>query len=409
MDLLKQRVIIVSYTHKSNGIPTYMAGPTQDLLNYLKTRTEEVAIIEQPDPISEDLTPTATVWEGTKQVRFIRFPMFWFPLKKGRRNVVHSPFLYALFKIRDWVSTIYFLIKLRKRFALYIGVESPNTLLGILLRGFGVVKKVVYDMIDYSPKRFESHFFNSLFHQLDKFCVYHSDFVWNQTKKISEERFQSGFKKERCAPQLVKPSGVDASTIRQLPLEEIERHSLIYVGSLLERDGVQLLIDALPEISKKVPQAKVIIVGEGDLEKSLQEETRKQGLNRQCQFLGMIGDQEKVEELMRYAAIGIAPYLGERGSVKYYNDVSKPKVYMACGLPIIITKVPPMAEEVDRKRAGIAIQPDSKALADAAIKLLTEDNLFTEYRKNALEYVKDYQWNTIFDRLFEEMTINGGT
>ena len=41
-------------------------------------------------------------------------------------------------------------------------------------------------------------------------------------------------------------------------------------------------------------------------------------------------------------------------SMTQYTDPSKPKQFMACGLPVIITAVPWVAEEIEKKQYGFS-------------------------------------------------------
>lgn len=394
--------LILSYTINFKGKTShYLSGPSQDLLAYLKPRAKRVVFVQQPDPVSEDLQPKALCYEKGVLTKELSFPMFWFPMKTGRREIASTPLMYLLFKLRDFFATFYFSFKLKDKFDVCVAVESLNALTAIWLRRFRRCQTVVYDMIDYSPERFSNKTLNRLFHWLDRRAVYQSDFVWNQTKQISEKRFASGYVREKCAPQLVKPTGVLPHKIRQLPLEEIDRHQLVYMGSLLKRDGVELLLRAFKEVVEQVPAAKLVLIGEGEQRPLLETFVQESGLQKQCQFLGIIEDEARLEDILVHSAVGLAPYSDEKGSVKIFNDVSKPKVYLSCGLPVIITRVPAVANEIEAYGAGIAVEYQKEALARAMVKLLKEESLFQSARQNALKMANDFSWDQIFNRLLE--------
>lgn len=394
--------LILSYTINFRGKTShYLSGPSQDLLEYLKKRSRRVVFLEQPDPVSEDLTPKAAVYEKGEKVRELAFPMFWFPLKTGRREIASNPFLYVLFKLRDFLSVYYFLLRLRCKFDAAVAVESPNAVNAVFLRWFRRVRTVIYDMIDYSPDRFANPVLNKLFHGLDRWAVYHADFVWNQTEIVARERLSRGYKADKCAPQLVKPTGILTEKIKQLPLKEINRHQIIYMGSFLKRDGVAVLIDAFVETAREIPEAKLVLIGEGELKEKLEQKVKEAGAASRCEFLGVIEDESRLESLLLHSAVGVAPYSDEAGTVKSFNDVSKPKVYLSCGLPVVITQVPRVAEEIGERGAGIATGYSAGALKEAFVKLLREGPFFEQCRQNALAMAKDHSWDQIFDRLME--------
>ncbi len=376
-------------------------------MDYLKRRAKQVVFFEQPDPVSENLQPKAVCFEKGERVREIPFPMFWFPMKKGRREIASTPFMYALFKLRDFLSTFYFCLKLRKKFDVCVAVESLNALTAVWLRRFGILSTVIYDMIDYSPRRFANPILNRLFHRLDRKAVYRCNYVWNQTEQVSKERLASGYQPHKCAPQLVKPTGVLTHKVKQLPVEQIDRHQLVYMGSLLKRDGVSLLVHAFKEVAQKIPSAKLVLIGDGEERARLEKNIAAAGLQKSCQFLGMIEEEARLEEILLHSAVGLAPYSDEKGTVKAFNDVSKPKVYLSCGLPVVVTRVPEVAWQIEQYQAGLAVAYQKEAMAAAMIRLLTDEKFFLSARANALKMARDFAWDKIFDRLLEPLAQKG--
>ena len=75
-------------------------------------------------------------------------------------------------------------------------------------------------------------------------------------------------------------------------------------------------------------------------------------------------------------------------------------MYLACGLPVIITKVPPIAREIEENKAGIAIDYKKEELANAVFKLLGDEKLYLEYRKNATLMAKQFDWVSILNKAF---------
>jgi len=292
-------------------------------------------------------------------------------------------------------------MRLRKQFDVVIAVESPNAFTALMLRFLRLSRTIVYDMIDYSPNRFKNRWLNKLFHWLDRWAVTRCDWVWNQTELVAKERFKRGVKPEKCAPQLVKPTGILPEKITLRPIDQIKRHQLVYMGSFLERDGVEMLLEAFIQVVRDVPQANLVLIGEGELQPKLKQLVEDSHIEENCQFLGLIEDEKKLEKILLESAFGVAPYSDEQGTVKLFNDVSKPKVYLSCGLPVVITRVPLVAEEIESRGAGIAVAYESPALAQAIKTLLTDEPFFKRSRQKAHEMAKDYSWDKIYDRLMK--------
>ena len=70
---------------------------------------------------------------------------------------------------------------------------------------------------------------------------------------------------------------------------------ILFVGSLIERKGVQYLIAAAPSVIKNIREVKFVVVGSGHYKKNLESRVRELGLGECFVFTGRISD----EDLMR--------------------------------------------------------------------------------------------------------------
>jgi len=103
-----------------------------------------------------------------------------------------------------------------------------------------------------------------------------------------------------------------------------------------------------------------------------------------------------------FFGVALAPYLDDPGSYTWWSDPTKPKEYLACGLPLIITKVPWIWERVaDPSRPmGLAIDHDPGQFVAAAVKLLSDEKFYWRCRKNARAFASALSWDAIFDQAF---------
>jgi glycosyltransferase involved in cell wall biosynthesis len=62
---------------------------------------------------------------------------------------------------------------------------------------------------------------------------------------------------------------------------------------------------------------------------------------------------------------------------------------MACGLPVVMTEIPELANEVRANETGIVVGRDS-SLVKAIVKLLSDDKTYLRFRKNAIEFAARY-------------------
>ena len=267
------------------------------------------------------------------------------------------------------------------------------------MRKFGLVKTVIYYNLDYGEVRFKNLALNYIFHALDVFSVTHADYTWNLAKDVINARNVRGKFKKETKPPLLVPIGIDLSAIRPLNVKQIERKTIVYMGILAKIQGVQLIIEALPEILKSMRDVKLTVIGSGTLEKTLRRMVDENNLSDCVTFTGLVTDEE-VNSILCRSALGIAPYFPDPYSTKRGSDPTKPKLYLACGLPVIITRVPPIALEIEENKAGLVINYSKEELADAVLRLLSDEKIYLEYRKNAFEMARQFDWSNILNEAF---------
>lgn len=376
-------VVIVKHTFTTGGAEDAL----RDFLN--DNKVNKLAYISHPFSYATPLNSKLILYKKGRQIKEMKAP----PIK--------GPDL--LFYIKDLFFTIFFMFRLKAKFDLYVGVDNLNAFVGLVLKKLGLVRKVIFYTIDYAPKRFDNKLLNKIYHLIDKVCCYKCDFVWNLSPVMAEERNKRGVLLKKSAPQITVPMGAHFNKTRRLSFKEINRNTIVYMGHLRENQGVDFLISAFPEVLKVNSKARLLIVGTGHLESQLKKLALELGMGQYIEFTGMIESHTELEQLLATCAIGVAPYVPNPDSFTLFADPGKPKVYMATGLPVVITKVPQIAYEIERGKTGIAINYDRKELVDAITLLLSDDHLYKEYRENAIRFASQYSWEKIFEDALGEV------
>lgn len=375
---LQQKKIIVA-TH------VYGTGASQDLFRYL-------------------------VEHKARRVLFIGHPLFYEPNLKGSGYVIYDRgkkiyerytrnrqiplFLgYALHIIKSltWV------IGRGEKWDLYVGSNNVNAYVGILLKRLGIVKKVIYYVIDFNPRRFDKAMINRFYHWLDQYCVRYADECWNMSPRMEEGRKKyfnfSGGK------QKVVPVGLWLKDARQIPFERINHHRLAFVGHIQEKQGVQYILRALPRIIKKIPTFTFLIIGGGGYLDSLKREARVLHVEKYVVFTGYVKDHAEIEELLGQSALAVAlydKYEGKNLSFSYFGNPTKIKSYLGAGLPVILSDVPYNVREIEEAGCGRIISYDPKMIADSIIEILRNEQTLRLFRENVFSYRKQFDWNRIF-------------
>lgn len=367
---------------------TEVYGPTQALSNYLKNNAWKVALITHPFSYSTIFRSELKLFMKGQMKVACKGPVFRGP-----------EFLHY---VKDFVSTFLFIIYLKTRFNIYIGVNNFNALIGVVLRKLGIFDKVIFYSIDYTPFRFENPILNSFYNIIDLVASRSSDYIWNLSKRMAEVRIKRGADPEK---NLVVPVGVELDKVKHTSSEDVMRKTLVVVSHLAKSKGIQLIIESMPEILRRVPNAKLLIIGTGPYENALRKMVRDKGLEKSVRFLGTMQHKELFEYLPK-CGIGLATYVEDPKNITVYADPTKPKEYMACGLSVVITKVAWIAREIEKNKAGIAINYDKGELVKATVRLLTDDELFESCRKNAIRFASKLDWAKIYDKAFSKCSGN---
>ena len=172
-----------------------------------------------------------------------------------------------------------------------------------------------------------------------------------------------------------------------------EQNAILFFGTIGKYKGLDYLITAEPIISRAIPKLKIVIAGRGEYfqecEKRMVNKERFECHNR---FI----PNEEVPELFQRASVVVLPYIdaSQSGVIPIAYAFKK---------PVVVTNVGSIPEVVNDGKTGFIVPPrDSKALADAIIKLLKDDKLRKEMSKNAYKKMKEeLSWDKIAEKTIE--------
>jgi len=135
------------------------------------------------------------------------------------------------------------------------------------------------------------------------------------------------------------------------------------IGRLAPQKGQQYLIDAVPAILARVPDAHFLILGEGPLGESLAAQVESAGLGHAVHLLGVRND---VRDVLLGSDLFVLPSLWE-GLPNVVLEA------MAAGLAVVATAVDGTPELVRDGETGVLIPPARPDLLAAAVSDLLAD------------------------------------
>ena len=292
----------------------------------------------------------------------------------------------------------------KKTYSYFIGLESINTIGGIILRNFGKVEKVIYYVSDYSPHRFNKQWFNLLYIWLDRFCVLHADYIWDVSPAMQEARVKAGLQVNKKIKNLIVPNGLFPSQIASLPVAKRLPFSIIFMGTLGYENGPDLVIETIPLIKKKFPQVRLHIVGgSGKHLERLKQLVKKLQIEKYVIFYGFIQDSNDMAKIVKKCYVAVAPYRAIPDSVRWYADATKIRQYIGSGLPVVTTHVPPLGKYIVSKGAGIMVSDTKEEMAQGIMKLFSDASLYNKMQNQAKKLSRENTWENVYRKAFEEM------
>ena len=90
-----------------------------------------------------------------------------------------------------------------------------------------------------------------------------------------------------------------------------DRPIALYVGRVAYEKNISFLIDMWQHVVKQIPEALLVIAGEGPAEKSLQQQCAELGLNQHIQFIGYLDRNTMLNACYRAADVFVFASLSE--------------------------------------------------------------------------------------------------
>jgi glycosyltransferase involved in cell wall biosynthesis len=176
---------------------------------------------------------------------------------------------------------------------------------------------------------------------------------------------------------------------------------VIYSGRLVPEKALPTLLDAFALVASKIPNALLVLVGDGPIRASLVEQANRLGLTeRNIRFIGRVHPRE-VSLWLKIATVFALVSPAEGFSCALEEA-------MSTGLPSVVSAIPANRQLVEDGSQGILVPVgDSEKTAAAIVRLLQDASLRQRMGEAARErIVRNYSTNHIVERyeaLFREV------
>jgi glycosyltransferase involved in cell wall biosynthesis len=370
----------VTFAIASNG---FADGPAQALRDYLVARNARVVTIFHPLTREQGRRHLITTYANREVVgeRSVSLPL------KAPLSYVVDPFVPLLPpKVDVW-----------------FGFNPLAGARGLVARGHGRAGRVILWSVDFVPNRFGPGTLPTrIYDRVDALCCRRAD----ARVELSDAARDARNRRHRLPPEAARahvvPMGAWIDRVRPTPPDGIRRRRVVFLGHLVARQGVRRLLDALADHD----DIRADVIGTGPLEAELREHARSLGLERRVTFHGYVGDHREVERLLSRSSLAVAPYEQTDDSFTRFADPGKLKAYLAAGLPIVLTEVPPNARELAREGGAEIVADNPAALAEAISRALGDPDEWQARRDAALAYARRFDWNVLLGDLLRKLDLS---
>ena len=216
---------------------------------------------------------------------------------------------------------------------------------------------------------------------------------------ISEDSRQMLIEKYGIAADkiVVIHPGVDLN--RFYPLAEIEKipDSVLYVGRVDRRKGVDFLLRALPYVAAQLPAVKLYLGGKGKDLVKLEQFVNARGLTKNVQFLGFIPD-DKLNMWYNKVQCVVVPSVFEGFGLTAVEA-------MAAGTSVICTRVDSLRNIIQDGQCGYLVDyGDTAELGKKIVSLLRDARKQNEFSQKGRVVVEThYNWDIQIKKLSKKL------
>jgi glycosyltransferase involved in cell wall biosynthesis len=206
----------------------------------------------------------------------------------------------------------------------------------------------------------------------------------------------------------VIPNGVNTGLFK--PLKQMDQRRALgfeegcfyvgFIGSFQPWQGLDILVDAIKVVKEReFNRIRCFLVGDGDVMDQVKGLISRYDLGEEIILKGRV-DYKDVPLWINSFDICVAPFKKERNAAIGLSPL-KIYEYMACGKPVIASRVEGVGEMISEGHCGYLFEPDSpEDLASAIVKSYEEKSRLNEMGRHGRMFVESrFSWETIGRRV----------
>jgi glycosyltransferase involved in cell wall biosynthesis len=196
----------------------------------------------------------------------------------------------------------------------------------------------------------------------------------------------------------VSPMGVDLIERFSPPVNaQRDIDHILFVGRLVDKKGVDILLRAMPAVLERRPLARLTIIGHGPLAESLRKLSSELGIDTVVDFLGPLPASDLPAWYGRVSVFA-APFRSATSGDQEGLGLVLVEA-LGCGCPVVTTDIP-AAADVTRDIAGVRSVPsdDISSLSEALVQTLEDVHSFANVSNSRSLLIDRFDWSRVADR-----------
>jgi glycosyltransferase involved in cell wall biosynthesis len=255
---------------------------------------------------------------------------------------------------------------------------------------------------------------NRAFGAAARWCFAHAAWITACSDDLMQRAFAVGADENKT--ELI-PYGADAKAFHVHPEDAARVRAqlqlaradvmILAVGRMVYKKGFEFLVRAMPQILQHASNARLVLVGYGDLRAELEAQARALGLNGHVLFAGRV-PREQIPAYFTAADIVSVPSVrDDAGNVDGLPNVVLEG--MAAGKPIVASNIAGFPDVIENNVSGLLVpEKDSDALAQAIVQLARDEQLRARLGARARVQVhENLNWENVarkFVSVYERVT-----
>lgn len=164
----------------------------------------------------------------------------------------------------------------------------------------------------------------------------------------------------------------------------LKEYEMIFVGRLASNKGLERMLAVFATVRRAMPSARLLIIGSGPEGRWLM---KKIAGNPHIVHIGRVPSADDMAALYNRARVAICASFSE-GGPRFTVEA------MACGVPVVTTRVGLMGEIVRNGENGFLVDPWSADMAaDCVLRILRSGAQYTHYSEHAVRAVARFRYS----------------